>query len=79
MTMTPKKSVLRDTQFPHRRTILGIRVLVNPPFEGSCGMTVENFAVRIKHPTLGVLDFTCPAFFYWQAFNEARKYLLSAQ
>ena len=49
MKMTPKKSVLRDTQFPHRRTILG------------------------------VLDFTCPAFFYWQAFNEAKRYLLSLQ
>ena len=42
-------------------------------------LTRATFSVRIKDPDHGDRDFTCPAFFYWQAFNEARKYLLSAQ
>lgn len=75
--MTREKTNLRDTQFDKRRTILGHRVLVRVPVTDMEGLVKSTFSVRVKDPDHGDRDFTCPAFFYWQAFNEARKYLLS--
>lgn len=75
--MTREKTNLRDTQFDKRRNILGHRVLVRVPVTDMEGLVKSTFSVRVKDPDHGDRDFTCPAFFYWQAFNEARKYLLS--
>ena len=77
--MTPRNSHFRDACFDKRRTILGHRVLVRVPVTDMDGLVQSTFSVRIKDTDRGDRDFTCPAFFYWQAFNEARKYLLSAQ
>lgn len=78
--MIPKKSTLRDTQHFYRRTILGHRVLVgNTRGESVNSLVPVNFAVRIKDPDHGDRDFSCPAFFYWQAFNEAKRYLRTLQ
>ena len=74
MTLIPKKSSIHKSQHPYRRTILGHRVLVGSPRGESDNSVVPvTFSVRIKDPDHGDRDFTCPAFFYWQAFNEARR------
>ena len=63
-------SALRDSAFNKRRTICGIRVLVNA-LPNATGVTSENFAVRIKYPS-GNKDTEVRAYYYWEAFNYAR-------
>ena len=66
-------SALRDSAFNKRRTINGIRVLVNA-LPNATGVTSENFAVRIKYPS-GNKDTEVRAFYYWEAFNYAKNLL----
>lgn len=66
---------IKDNFYTRRRTILGLRVLVAPPAETD-GIIRFDFSVRIKHPD-GDIDFSVPCFYYWQAFNAARKRILS--
>ena len=63
-------SALRDSAFNKRRTINGIRVLVNA-LPNATGVTSENFAVRIKHPD-GDINAEIRTCYYWQAFNFAK-------
>ena len=66
----------KDSFFHHRRTICGLRVLVNTPLDADTAIIGGNFAIRIKHPD-GDIDRIVKTYYPWQAFNAARRIIES--
>lgn len=61
----------RDYSFNKKRTILGFRVLVREEPNGT-GIVPANFVVRVKTAG-GFIEEQMQAYYYWQAFNHARR------